>query len=198
MESIRYPGAFVGRSLALGLMFCLAEAHAVTDDYGAAGDTAPDSVTDIDGDFIFGGGMEQMDGGTSCATATKLHSLSTYVSDTTDFPDWIFNIGPIPTPAHDTIYSFMPGPGATGKFTPVRADYDFLMYVIGSCNENGHEPSPLASTSTVGEPIDMEAAGLVMFQRYYLVITGLPSAGATANGAVRFTTPWVLAIDPNP
>lgn len=92
----------------------------------------------------------------------------------------------------------MPGPNAIGKFKPMAADFDFVMYVIPSCSETGFEPTPLAATYTVGHSIDMEAARLIMFQRYDLVITALTSAGPKANGSLTFTPPFSLAIDPDP
>lgn len=184
-------------------LFCLMPALAsaqepVADRLDAADVDTSDSVTDVDGDFIFGGGMELANGGATCASATRVRWLSTYVADTTSLPDWIIGFGPIPAPAHDAVYSFKPGPGSGGKFTALAADFDFVMYVIASCSETGMEPAPLVAIDSVGESIDLQAAGLVQFQRYYLVVTGLPSAGSSANGTVTFTSPWVLAIDTDP
>jgi hypothetical protein len=183
------------------LSLCLTPAFAHAQDADAnvfdTADTPMDPAGDIV-DIIFGSGMEETNGAASCATATRLANATTNVADTTNSPDWVLSVGPIPTPAHDVVYSFVPGPASMGSFMPIASNYPFAMFLIPSCAENGREPTPLAATSQIGQGIDIGAVGLVTFQRYYLVVTAIASAGADASGTLRFTTPLGLAIDTGP
>jgi hypothetical protein len=144
----------------------------------------PDGVAS---DEIFADGLEN--GGISCETATVLEGDSVYTADTITAPNWVINVGPLPSDSNDVVYAFVAGPDVSGAISPTYADYSFTIYLLPSCSDSGAMPSPLAATATIGEGIDLAASGVVSGNTYYLLISGAPSVNPGQNGSLYFATP---------
>lgn len=130
--------------------------------------------------------------GSSCANSIPLAAGVEVSTDTTGATDWNTNYGPLASLSNDIMYTFTANGGPTGDITPVTSDYDFAMYLLSSCVD-GSQPTPIASTGTLGSPISL--AGLVTDgTQYWLAITGTAAGGAAANGLLNFTTPDPLPV----
>lgn len=137
-------------------------------------------------DLIFDDAFEGQNGGTSCATATILEGGLPYTAYTTAAPNWMSMFGPLFSSSNDVVYMFVAGPDVDGSITPTASDYPFAMYLIPSCAESGSEPVPIGATATIGREIDFLASGVSSGNTYYLVVTGVSSGGAGANGTLTF------------
>lgn len=185
-----------------GLSLCAISSGAIARSITESADPAtfsPDlnDTTVSLGDLIFDGGFDgQLNGGTSCETATALSDDLTYAADTVSAPNWMSSFGPLFSPSNDVVYEFVAGPDVSGSITPVGATYSFAMYLIPSCADSGPEPTPIGATATVGVGIDLAASGVISGNTYYLAVTGATFGGSSANGFVTFTTPAALTIAP--
>lgn len=134
-------------------------------------------------------------GGTTCATAQQVMSNGNYSGDTSapGYSNVVGNLGPLPSPANDAIYTFVSDGMATGsvQFTP---QYPGAIFLTTACSGSGPVPLEAASTETAGTtvplPIDNGAGGpLTAGTTYFIIVSGSPPDGATANGPFGFTTP---------
>jgi hypothetical protein len=128
-----------------------------------------------------------------CASAVPINSDSSYVSDTTGTTDWMAQFGPLNSSgSNDMLYKFVAGAQPLGTITPTASSYTFAMYLITSCDDGGVEPSPIRSTSTVGNAITLGdppppgQPSITAGSTYYLAVTGTAAAGG--NGTVNFDT----------
>jgi hypothetical protein len=143
-----------------------------------------------DDDLIFDSDFDgPRNGGTTCETAIDLDSRRTYTAETETTPNWMNPFGPLVSPSHDVVYTFVAGDDPSGFITPTVSNYSVAMYLIPSCSDLGAEPPPIGATATIGRGINLAEVGLISGDTYYLAITGSASGGASANGFVNFTTP---------
>ena len=159
---------------------------------GAQSVSYPDDgyVEATNGDLVFDSDFDgPTNGGTTCETAIGLDSRRTYTAETETTPNWMNPFGPLLSPSHDVVYTFVAGSDLSGSITPTVSNYSFAMYLIPSCNDLGAEPPPIGATATIGRGINLQDSGVISGNTYYLAITGAPAAGPTANGFVNFTTP---------
>lgn len=130
--------------------------------------------------------------GSSCANAIPMFLNVQYTADTTQATNWMGSFGPLVSPSHDIVYTFIAGSSITENdiIIPLTADYPFAIYLIPSCNESGTEPVPIGATGTIGVGIDL--AGVVLNGlQYYVAVTGTAAGGAGANGTLNFVVPFV-------
>jgi hypothetical protein len=129
----------------------------------------------------------------NCASAVTIDSNQSYVSDTTGTTDWMTQFGPLGSGgSNDMLYKFVAGAQPLGNITPTASSYTFAMYLITSCSDTGSEPSPIRSTSTVGNPIALgdppppNQPSIVAGSTYFLAVTG--QAASPGAGTVNFDT----------
>jgi hypothetical protein len=148
------------------------------------------SVATDPNDLVFTNDFDgPRNGGTSCETAIALDGGHMYTADTTETTNWMSGFGPLFSPSNDVVYEFVAGPNVSGSIVPTVSNYSFAMYLIPTCSDSGAEPAPIGASATVGNGIDLQAAGVVAGNTYYLAITGAAFGGGGANGFVNFTTP---------
>jgi hypothetical protein len=137
-------------------------------------------------------------GGTTCAGAQEVFPGQPYSGDTSGagYSNIVGALGPLPSPANDAAYKFTSNGQATTaiSFTP---QYAGAIYLTTACAGSG--PTPIHSVSansgqTVNLPIDNNGAPLSAGTTYYVIVSGSPPAGATANGPFTFTTPDPLPV----
>jgi len=132
--------------------------------------------------------------GASCATAYSL-APGTVNVDTTTATGWINNFGPLVSPANDVAYTFTTGSDLpTGTITPSAGSFLFGIYLLNSCNA-GAGPTPIATSSSNGEVIDLAAVpGISPNTQYWVVVTGVPAGGPGANGTVTLEITPTLPV----
>lgn len=133
--------------------------------------------------------------GGSCAEAIPMQAPSTIAVDTTGGTGWINTYGPLVSPSNDIVYTFTTGDtGPTGTITPSAANYPFAVYLLSTCSA-GAGPTPIATTGTSGQAINLgNVAGINPNSQYYVAVTGTAAGGAGANGAVTLTITPTLPV----
>lgn len=125
--------------------------------------------------------------GFDCASATELSPGTTYSGSTADSTNFIPGIGPYPSPGKDRVYTFTAG-GTTGPISINAATYQFAVFVTDTCAPVASPPLAAAAGAL---PTQINLPSLVPGQRYYLIVTGDPTASADIEGAYSLSTSWI-------
>lgn len=125
-------------------------------------------------------------GGTTCVTAERIFTLSTYVGDTSapGYGNPVGGMGPLPSPANDAIY-FLPALGTeNAPITMVAASYNFGIFLVPDCQGGTSPPIEAATGPTV--PQSFPVSGLTAGATYYIIVSANPSDPSAPEGAYTF------------
>lgn len=135
-------------------------------------------------------------GGTTCATAEQLFPASTVSGDTstTGYTNNTNSFGIVPSPANDAYYYFVANGVSTSEVITVNFSYDGFIALTSGC---GNDASPYigGQGGTGTQTLSLSSPDpLVDGQKYYIIISGNPNAGAGANGGFSLDTPDPLPV----